>query len=73
MTLTEIKKELYKQKPKANFLKANKTGLFYRASLPWDAVDFLIPLSDIGDATFRSEIESQLLIRYIVTPEIENK
>ena len=67
MTLNEIKKELYKQKPSAYFVVANKDGLHYRAELIDSyAIRFLIPFNDIGDADFGLVIESQLLIRYIV-------
>lgn len=74
MTLTEIKKGLYKQKPIASFIKATKSGLMYSATFKrdvnvlggWESVDFLVPLSDIGDATFGNGVESQLLIRYII-------
>jgi len=82
MTLTEIKKELYKQKPKADIVNVTKSGILYLASLKMDdgvitrykVVRFLVPLSDIGDAVFGPQgVESQLLIRYIVMPETENK
>jgi hypothetical protein len=76
MELNEIKKALYKQKPTATFQRANKTGLFYEAiiSIPTGEsfasrtqyIYFLIPLEEIGDATFETEEESQLLIRYII-------
>lgn len=82
MTLTEIKKELYKQKPKADLINVTKSGILYTATIKMfvsssplqNKVRFLVPLSEIGDAMFGpTGVESQLLIRYIVTPETENK
>lgn len=72
MTLTEIKKELYKQKPKAEFVSANKSGLLYAARIGSDPegyneyAHFKIPFSDIGDASFLEKMQSQLLIRWLL-------
>jgi len=75
MEINEIKKALYKQKPKATFFNANKDGLHYLAYLDEQKsphvirvspVRFLIPFGDIGDANFAREIDAQLLIRYII-------
>ena len=78
MTLTEIKKELYKRKPAALFICAGKGGLTYETSF-WTGEDtnlrervtfyFRVPFADMGDATFHHQMEAQQLIRYIVTPE----
>jgi len=70
MTLTEIKKALYKQKPVAGITSVSKEGIIYVTELEGKIlVPFCVPLSDIGDALFTVEIESQLLIRYIVEQE----
>ncbi len=79
MTLVEIKKALYKQKPKANLITVTKSGILYIAVLSQEIeggptvrlpIRFLVPLSEIGDAAFGpTGVESQLLIRYIVQPE----
>lgn len=78
MTLTEIKKELYKQKPPATFFKAFKQGLVYTTQVirelgggaaELNTIWFTIPFSDIGDASFGPIESAQHLIRYIVTPE----
>jgi hypothetical protein len=78
MELNEIKKRLYKSKPKASFVKATKSGLMYVVSLSgsedgtmgaWINVYFLIPLLEIGEATFEPLVESQLLIRYMIVDE----
>ncbi len=82
MTLVEIKKALYKQKPKANLITVTKSGILYIAYLSQEIeggrtlrlpIRFLVPLSEIGDATFGpTGVEPQLLIRYIVQPEMSN-
>lgn len=82
MTLTEIKKELYKQKPVAHFISCFKDGLTYETKFIINADTnlkenvscyFRVPFTDIGDAIFHPQMSAQLLIRYIVTPETENK
>lgn len=72
MELNEIKKSLYKEKPHAVFVSANKDGLLYIASLYKPQlvnIYFRVPFNDIGDAKFHIEMESQLLIRYIIQQE----
>ncbi len=66
--LTEIKKELYKQKPEARFIaQIDKAGIDYRvykASLNNEDIEFHIP---INESTRFDVVEpSQLLIRWIV-------
>jgi hypothetical protein len=80
MTLTQIKKELYRRKPDATLVKVTKSGILYNTSF-YDAdeegkiterisVNFLVPLHEIGDATFEpNETDAQLLIRYIINNE----
>lgn len=77
MVLTEIKKELYKQKPTANIISVFKGAITYETSF-WVDKDanvkqnivcyFRVPFEDIGDAVFHPYMASQLLIRYIVNP-----
>jgi len=78
MDINEIKKELYKQKPVAQLVRVTKSGLHYMAvikeptpsGMHRHTIFFLVPFSEIGDATFvPQEPESHLLIRYLVTPE----
>lgn len=66
MTVTEIKKELYKQKPRAFFLFIRKEVAYYYADLEQQRVKFEIPVDDMGDADFGSTMEAKLLIRWIV-------
>jgi hypothetical protein len=79
MNLTEIKKRLYKEKPKAHFLHLRKIReqaiLVYGCCL--DSEDglpnifFEIPVSELMDGLFGNTTEAQLLIRYIIQPESE--
>lgn len=79
MTLTEIKKELYKQAPVAIFFLAKKGRLMYSADIRnpvsgfFENIVFEIPFTDMGDAEFENEMAAKHLIRYIVSPETENK
>lgn len=65
MDKNEIKKIFYKENPKAHFSSMNKSYLRYYTRLPEVIVTFLIPMSDIGDATFEDEMDSKYLIRWI--------
>lgn len=78
MTHNGIKKELYKKNPKATFMGATKDHLTYNCLLGifdekpvilW----FEIPFTDIGDAKFYSEMDSKLLIRWLVVYGTENE
>lgn len=72
MTKNEIKKLLYKQKPSARLIHVSKSGLKYETELEIEGdiklyfVQFLIPLDDINDATFKVHEQAQLLIRWII-------
>lgn len=65
MDINEIKKILYKEKPKAHFSSMNKSFIRYYTKISETIITFLIPVSDIGDATFEDEMEAKLLIRWI--------
>lgn len=81
MNINEIKKELYKQRPNASMVNITKSGILYIASIEmndgditrYKVINFIVPLSEIGDAIFKYTMDAKLLIRYIVTPETENK
>lgn len=64
---TEIKKLLYKQKPTAHFMYVRKGHAYYYADLEDRKVHFKVPVSDMGDADFGIEMESQHLNRWINT------
>tara|TARA_R110000822_G_scaffold36734_10_gene103231 strand:+ start:3237 stop:3437 length:201 start_codon:yes stop_codon:yes gene_type:complete len=66
MTHNEIKKALYREKPTAN-LKYIRSGVaYYYAFVSDEAVDFEVPVSDMGDAEFYDEMEAHLMIRWLV-------
>ena len=65
-----IKKALYKQQPKAKFIKADNANLYYGAFIELEdkslqQILFTIPISDIGDAKLWRDEEAKLLIRYL--------
>lgn len=62
MTKTEIKKELYKQKPTANFLKNEDDAVYYTTLLNGLDITFKIPHQE---ATFDRQVPAQLLIRWL--------
>ena len=66
LTKTEIKKELYKQKPIAEYDYTREDGKHYSTCIVIDGqeeeVTFIIP---IEEATFEKEVEAQLLIRWL--------
>lgn len=66
MTNTEIKKELYKQKPDAT-LRYIRTGVaYYYADLEQQRVYFEVPVNDMGEADFTWNMDAKLLIRWLV-------
>lgn len=74
MNKDEIKKALYKQKPIAELIHVKKNGVTYMTSLiPGGFVVFRVPLNEIGDAEWLVEMPSQLLIRYILLDNEEEK
>ena len=79
MNLNEIKKNLYKAIPKAEALliSVSKSGLTYRYNPdlhinPIPQLFFLVPLEEIGDATWEHRMDAKLLIRYIIQDELSN-
>lgn len=77
MTLTDIKKVLYEQKPVANLVHIRKIGaaviLVYGCNLenPNDLPNlfFEIPIEELADGLHTLTGEAKLLIRYVVQPE----
>lgn len=67
----EIKKALYKQKPTAQFDRI-RMGIAYYNTMILDGnnepiyIKFEIPVIDMGEADFESEMEAKLLNRWIV-------
>lgn len=74
MNLTEVKKELYKQKPIANLIFIRKGIVYYDATieikendtLQFRTVFFEVPVSDMGDADFTPTMDAKLLNRWLV-------
>ena len=73
MNINEIKKLLYKQRPPADLVEVSKDGITYVAlfhQTETSHVVFRVPLSELsGDVKWLPEMESQLLIKYIVNEE----
>ena len=67
MKLNEIKKELYKQNPKAHLDLIRKKKAYYLCALNEDTLVFEVPVDDMGDADFFPIMDAKLLIRYIVS------
>lgn len=69
MEITEIKKELYKQKPTATLEFIRKNVAFYKTLINNNneefVVKFEIPIGDMGDADFFNKMDAKLLIRWI--------
>jgi hypothetical protein len=73
MELTEIKKILYKQNPKAKLQMIRKNVAYYETFISTGfissgsyKVSFEIPVNDMGDADFMYEMDSKYLNRWIV-------
>jgi len=76
MNKTEIKKALYKQKPKANLQYIRRGVAHYKTVIKLESENleftqtqeilFEIPVDDMGDADFKSEMDAKLLNRWIV-------
>lgn len=77
MNNTEIKKALYKQKPKAEFTNIRNGVAYYRTivrlgseKIPYSQpVFFEIPVEDMGNADFEKEMDAKLLNRWLVVEE----
>ena len=69
MGINDIKKTIYKEKPKAELLLIDKEGIHYECSLMsagGEVIYFKVPFEDIGDAKFLYHMEASLMIRYLV-------
>lgn len=69
MTNIEIKKLIYKQKPKA-YLEFIRIGVayYYTTSLG-TKISFQIPISDMGSTDFFPEMQAKLLLRWLINEE----
>ena len=67
--VNEINKALYKEKPLAIFVSADKATLTYTCFIKEVyQLYFCIPHSDIGDAKFGTSMPAQQLIRWLIIP-----
>jgi len=66
MNTTQIKKELYKQKPDAILSYIRKGSAFYYADLTQQRVYFEVPVDDMGDADFNPTMDAKLLNRWLI-------
>ena len=69
MEKNDVKKELYKQKPKA-YLDFIRLGVaYYKTNIMFESeehnIRFEVPVNDMGEADFHYEMDAKLLIRYI--------
>lgn len=77
MNNIEIKKALYKQKPKAEFCYIKNEIATYKVSILNENKDiptmvlitFEIPVNDMGDAHFYPTMDAKLLNRWIMVEE----
>ena len=71
MTNTEIKKELYKQKPEARLRFIRMGVAYYNAYLEDFEVNFEIPIEDMGNTDFMPTMDAKLLNRWITETPLE--
>lgn len=70
MTKIEIKKALYKEKPTAQLKFIRKGVVYYYTQLSNGTfIDFQVPVDDMGDADFYTEMDAKLLNRWIDVTE----
>lgn len=67
MEINEIKKALYRENPNAVLMRIRKGVAYYSCHLVSNdsVIQFEVPVSDMGDADFLSNMDSKLLIRWI--------
>ncbi len=66
MDKNEVKKAVYKQKPKAFVRFIRKSVAYYDAILEDDTkITFEVPTEDMGDADFHNEMDAKLLLRWL--------
>lgn len=67
MNKNELMKVFYKTNPKALFTHIRKGVAYYETKLEDETVvRFEVPVSDMGDADFLSEMDSKFLNRWVV-------
>jgi len=66
MEKNEIKKALYKEKPKAIKVIDYDQVRIYEASTSLGNITFEVPFREMGENIFSDSIEAQLLIRWLI-------
>jgi hypothetical protein len=67
MKINDIKKTLYKEKPIAKLDVIRLGNVYYQTTLNNGLnIRFCIPVNDMGDADFYSEMDAKLLIRWLI-------
>lgn len=66
----EVKKLFYKQQPRATFLFIRKGEAYYKSTLEYEnkseTYSFRIPINDMGEADYFSEMDAKFLLRWLV-------
>jgi hypothetical protein len=65
MEKNEIKKGLYKENPTAYLIHVRGDGILYQTGITSGTVHFLIPLGEVGEVIWETEMEAKLLIRWL--------
>jgi hypothetical protein len=65
MEKNDIKKALYKQNTTAHLTSIQSGIAYYKTNIEEGFVRFEVPVSDMGDAAFFTEMPAKLLIRWI--------
>lgn len=66
MTKIEIKKALYKEKPKAFLQQIRMGNAYYTTFLAQgEVITFCVPVEEMGDTDFHTEMDAKLLQRWI--------
>lgn len=69
MKKQDLMKFTYKNEVTADLMQVNKSGIKYTALIDGNAVFFLIPYEDIGDASFLPKMEAKQLVRWYQEPK----
>ena len=72
MLINDLKKFLYKENPIAEFNCIKKGVAIYEIWHEGQPIIFMIPITDMGDASFKKHMDSKLLIRWLTVLEGES-
>lgn len=66
MDLNEVKKSLYKENSVAILYQVRKDGIMYTTGFGDKTITFRVPLNELGETIWKTEMPAKLLIRYII-------